>query len=187
MKLKEIRKILEGRFLTRYDIVYETKSGREKIYEMVGRPKEIGTEEELQNRWADSVIMALTDLSGEHILLCREFRMAMDHWVYNFPGGLIDPGEDIRKSAARELSEETGLMLVRIDDVLDQSVNAVGLSNEKGTVVIGAAAGELHPHPTFDEEIEPGWYTRDEVRELLKKEPFDARTQAYCYCWSYRN
>ena len=65
MKLKEIRKILEGRFLTRYDIVYETKSGQEKVYEMVGRPKEIRTEEELQNRWADSVIMALTDLSGE--------------------------------------------------------------------------------------------------------------------------
>ena len=186
MKLKEIRKILEGKFLTRYDIVYETRSGQEKVYEMVGRPKEICSLAELQNRRSDSVIMALTDVSGEHILLCREFRMAMGHWAYNFPGGLIDPGEDVRRSAARELGEETGLTLVRVDDVLEQSVNAVGLSNEKGTVLIGAAEGELHPHPTFDEEIEPGWYTKEEVRKLLKSEPFDARTQAYCYLWSLK-
>ena len=37
MKLKKIRKVLEGRFLTRYDIEYETGDGREKVYEMVGR------------------------------------------------------------------------------------------------------------------------------------------------------
>ena len=86
MKLKKIRKVLEGRFLTRYDIEYETGDGREKVYEMVGRKPDMCTEEELQNHHSDSVILIMTDTAGERILLCREFRMAMDHWTYNFPG-----------------------------------------------------------------------------------------------------
>ena len=36
----------------------------------------------------------------------------------------------------------------------------------------------------FEEEIEAGWYTKEEVRELLKTAKFAARTQAYCYAWS---
>ena len=191
MKLKKIRKVLEGRFLTRYDIEYETGDGREKVYEMVGRKPDMCTEEELQNHHSDSVILIMTDTAGERILLCREFRMAMDHWTYNFPGGLIDPGETAETGAARELAEETGLKLLRVDDVLEQSCNAIGLSNEKGTLVFGAAGAAdggsdeiFRSHPTYDEEIEPGWYTKEEVRKLLRTEPFDARTQAYCYLWA---
>ncbi len=191
MKLKKIRKVLEGRFLTRYDIEYETGDGREKVYEMVGRKPDMYTEEELQNHHSDSVILVMTDAAGERILLCREFRMAMDHWTYNFPGGLIDPGETAETGAARELAEETGLKLLRVDDVLEQSCNAIGLSNEKGTLVFGAAGAAdggsdeiFRSHPTYDEEIEPGWYTKEDMRKLLRTEPFDARTQAYCYLWA---
>ena len=36
----------------------------------------------------------------------------------------------------------------------------------------------------YAEEIIPDWYTREEIRELLRKEPFAARTQAYCYAWA---
>ena len=35
------------------------------------------------------------------------------------------------------------------------------------------------------EEIAPGWYTREEMRELLRTRAFAARTQAYCYAWAY--
>ena len=35
------------------------------------------------------------------------------------------------------------------------------------------------------EEITPGWYTREEMRALLRAEAFAARTQAYCYAWAY--
>ena len=34
------------------------------------------------------------------------------------------------------------------------------------------------------EEIEAAWYTKSEVRELLKSVRFAARTQAYLYMWS---
>ena len=184
MKYSGIRKIHEGKFITRYDVDYMTAEGRSKTYEIISRNKNIQTLEELQNRKADSVVMILTDECGERILISREYRMAMAQWIYNFPAGLIDPGETPKESARRELWEETGLTLTRIDDVLDNSYSAVGFANERNVCVFGTAAGEFRKSTSDVEEIAPGWYTKDEVMKLLRTEAFAARTQAYCYAWA---
>ena len=184
MKFQGIRKIHEGRFITRYDVDYLTAEGHEKTYEIISRNRDIRTLEELQNKRPDSVVMILTDESGERLLISREYRMAMAQWIYNFPAGLIDPGETPEQSARRELWEETGLTLTRIDDVLDNSYSAVGFANERNICVFGAASGEFRRSTSDAEEIAPGWYTRAEVRALLRTEAFAARTQAYCYAWA---
>ena len=184
MKYQGIRKIHEGRFITRYDVDYVTAEGRPKTYEIISRNRNIQTLEELQNKKADSVILILTDGSGERLLVSREYRMAMAQWIYNFPAGLIDPGERPEESARRELWEETGLELVRIDDVLDNSYSAVGFANERNVCVFGVAAGEFRSSTSDAEEIVPGWYTKEEIRALLRTEAFAARTQAYCYAWA---
>ena len=184
MKYQGIRKILEGKFITRYDVDYVTAEGNPKTYEMISRNRNIRTLEDLQNRKPNAVVMILTDKSGERILINREYRMAMARWIYNFPAGLIDPGEAPEESAKRELWEETGLLLVRIDDVLDNSYSAVGFSNERNVCVFGVAEGEFRKSTSDQEEITPGWYTKEEVMSLLRTEAFAARTQAYCYAWA---
>ncbi len=184
MKYLGVRKILEGKFITRYDVDYMTEEGHGKTYEMISRNPDIRTLEDLQNRKADSVILILTDESGGRILVNREYRMATAQWVCNFPAGLIDPGETPEESAERELREETGLTLVRINDTLDNSYGAVGFSNERNVCVFGVAAGEFRKSSSDLEEIVPGWYTKEEMRQLLRTEPFAARTQAYCYAWA---
>jgi len=186
MEFEGIRKIHEGRFITRYDVEYMTEEGNPKTYEIISRNKNIRTLDDLQNRTPDSVIMILTDESGERILISREYRMAMAQWIYNFPAGLIDPGETPEESAKRELWEETGLDLIRVDDILDNSYSAIGFSNERNVCVFGAAAGEFRKSTSDAEEIVPGWYSREETRKLLRTEPFAARTQAYCYAWANR-
>ena len=185
MKYQGIKKIHEGKFITRYDVDYVTAEGHFKTYEIVSRNRDIRTLEALQNKRPDSVVMILTDEAGERILVSREYRMAMAQWIYNFPAGLIDPGETPEESAKRELREETGLELIRIDDVLDNSYSAIGFSNERNICVFGAAAGEFRRSTSDAEEIAPGWYTREEMRALLRTEPFAARTQAYCYAWAF--
>ena len=186
MKYQGIRKIHEGKFITRYDVDYVTAEGHAKTYEIISRNRDITTLEALQNKKADSVIMILTDKDGERILVNREYRMAMAQWIYNFPAGLIDPGETPEESARRELWEETGLRLERIDDVLDNRYSAVGFANERNVCVFGVAAGEFRRSTSDAEEIVPGWYTKEEMKQLLRTEAFAARTQAYCYAWAYR-
>lgn len=184
MKFIGITKKETGKFINRYDITYETIDKKEKVYEMISRKKEINSIEELQGTKPDAVVIACTDESGEHILLSKEFRLAVGDWVYNFPAGLIDPGESYEQSAKRELWEETGLELYEINDFLGTSYSAVGFSNEINVTVIGKARGEFRPSTSTVEEIIPGWYTKAEVKELLKTGKFAARTQAFCYMWS---
>ena len=186
MKYLGIRKIHGGRFITRYDVDYITAEGKPKTYEIISRNPDLRTLEDLQNRKPDSVVMILTDPAGERILISREYRMAMAQWIYNFPAGLIDPGETPEESARRELWEETGLRLTRIDDVLDNSYSAIGFSNERNICVFGVAEGTFRKSTSDAEEIIPGWYTKEEIRQLLRTEPFAARTQAYCYAWAQR-
>lgn len=184
MKFKSITKRESGRFITRYDACYETVDNQTKVYELISRNDNITSFEDLHGKAADAVVIIATDESEEKILLNREFRMAPGEWVYNFPAGLIDPGEVPEQSAKRELMEETGLELYEITDFIGTSYSAVGFSNETNVCVVGKARGEIKPSTSTLEEIDARWYSKEEIKKLLKTEKFAARTQAYCYVWS---
>ena len=92
MQFKAITKKEEGKFITRYDIAYETVDHQEKIYEIISRNKALDSIEALNGSKPDSVVIIATDESGEKLLLNKEFRLAVGDWVYNFPAGLIDAG-----------------------------------------------------------------------------------------------
>ncbi|MCQ2442053.1 MAG: NUDIX hydrolase [Oscillospiraceae bacterium] len=186
MKFKGMTKVHEGRFLTRYDLHYETEAGTPKDYEMISRSKNLQSFEELHDHAPEAVVLMVHDVTGEKVLLNREFRMAMGCVIYNFPAGLIDPGEQPDEAAARELWEETGLTLTSIRGYLDNSYSAIGFSNEKNICVMGTAEGEFAPSTSAEEEIEAGWYTKADIRKLIEEgAPFAARTQAYCYMWAF--
>ena len=142
--------------------------------------------EDLQNNHAEAVVLIIHDVTGQKILLNKEYRMAVGNYAYNFPAGLIDPGEDFKTAATRELWEETGLKLIEISDVWPMSYSGVGITNERTIVVIGTAEGEFAPSTSVEEEIEAFWLTKDEMKKLLAEDDhFAARTQAYCWCWAH--
>ena len=107
----------------------------------------------------------------------------MGRWVYNFPAGLIDEGENPEQAARRELKEETGLDILEIKDWWGPCYSAIGFSNERNACCVGVAGGSFSESSSVQEEIEPAWFTKDEIRKLMATEPFAVRTQAYCYCW----
>lgn len=184
MKYIGMKKREQGKFITRYDLTYETLDHKEKVYEMISRDKNMKEFSHLYKRKADAVVLIMHNQDKNKILLNKEFRMAVGQWVYNFPAGLIDPGETPEMAAKRELREETGLTLSSIDEILGESYSAVGFSNEKNLCVVGMASGTFQPSTSTAEEIDAAWYTKEEVRMLLRNAPFAARTQAYCYMWS---
>ena len=183
MEFESIEKIHQGKFITRYDIHYKTASGKAKTYEMISRNPDIMGHKDMLEKKPHAVVMIMHDCTGQKLLLCKEYRMAVGESIYNFPAGLIDPGESYEEAAARELREETGLTLMRIDEVWKPSYSAVGFSNERNVVVLGVAGGEIRPSDSELEEIQAEWFDKKQIREILKDERLSARTQTYCAMW----
>ena len=161
MKFDGVKKVDEGRFISRYDLYYTTEDDKKKVYEIISRNKDIKTLEDIRNEKTDGVVIVATDEADEHILINKEYRMSVGDYVYNFPAGLIDEGV--------------------IEDKLYDSYSAIGFSNETNAVVIGKASGDFSPSTSTFEEISAAWYSKQEVKELLKDNHFAARTQAFCY------
>lgn len=184
MEYEKIEKVYEGTYLDYYNVTYRNEGGQAKVYEMVSRDKQIDSKEKLYDHSTDAVVMIVNDVSDEHVVLVKEFRLELGKTIFGFPAGLIDPGETAAECAVRELKEETGLDMVRVRDVLKGAFSAVGISNETTSCVIGTAAGDFSHHDTAGEEIDAAWYSKEEVRRLIKTEHFGSWAQAYCYMWS---
>jgi ADP-ribose diphosphatase len=66
---------------------------------------------------ASAVVPFLTAPDGEdpQILLIKQYRYAAEQYLYEIPAGRLEPGEDPRHCAIRELREEAGCSAQRID------------------------------------------------------------------------
>ena len=187
MQFESIRHINSGRFLHRYDVHYTDSAGRERCYEMVSRREKLTTLEELQNHGADAVVMIVTDEADEKMLLIREYRCELGRKIYGLPGGLIESGETAAQAARRELEEETGLKLVRITETLPSAACVVGIGDEQTVCIFCRAEGEIRPSSDPGEEIEAGWYTREEIKKLHESELFGSWAMAYSWMWAEKN
>ena len=100
------------------------------------------------------------------------------------PAGHIDEGESVEECARRELYEETGLSIVRIEEILPPSYASPDLSDSSAYVAFAEVDGEISDHTEADEWIQPGFFSREEVREMLFTERFSGRAQmaAWYFC-----
>ncbi len=185
MKFKSINRLEKASHICRYDLEYITEDNRLKKYEIVSRDRHMHTLEDLQNWSSKTVVIIAINKENGKLLLNHEFRMAVGDWIYNFPSGLIDKGETPSQAAARELEEETGLIMDRRLFRMKSSYNAVGITNETSSVVLAQVSGEIVDKKNPYEEIQANWYSKEEVKELLKTAKMSARAQMFCFVWVY--
>ena len=182
MKLLDLKQIHQGKFLSYYVATFLNKENHIKEYEFISRDPCL-TKESFGNNVPAGVGLVPFNKTKDKILLQREFRLATNKFIYNFPAGLIDEGESAEDAAKRELKEETGLDLVSIEAVLPPSYASPGTSDEQMKIVICTCEGTLQESCFADEEIQASWFTKEEVRQLLKEAYMSVRTQMLLYMW----
>jgi ADP-ribose pyrophosphatase len=77
----------------------------------------VGELEMIRHPGASAIVPFLSDATGDdpQLLLIRQYRYAADQFLYEIPAGRLDPGEEPRDCARRELREETGCSARQID------------------------------------------------------------------------
>ena len=184
MKLLNVRKLHEGKFLSYYIAYFENKEGKLKEYEFISRDKNVTKETFGKNKPAGVGLVPFS-VDKKKILLQEEFRLATNRFVYNFPAGLIDKGETPVEAAKRELKEETGLTFVSEIATLSPSYASQGTSDELMVIVICTCEGEIKESCFVDEEIKARWYTKTEIKDLLAKGAYmSVRTQMFLWQWA---
>ena len=86
MKLLSLKKVHDGRYLKNYELTYENKAGRNKVYEIVSR-KELHDTADLGRSTSGVSIIAF---QGDKLLLLKEFRMGINKSVYNLCAGMLN-------------------------------------------------------------------------------------------------
>ncbi|MCI6640341.1 MAG: NUDIX hydrolase [Pygmaiobacter massiliensis] len=185
MKLKQILPISNGAFLNRYNLELTLQNGRTKLYEMVSR-RPVHSAADLAQSEPEGVVLIILSPDRNRVLLNREYRPAVAKTVYNFPAGLIDPGETPAQAASRELREETGLPLAGELAFWERSYGAVGISNESSVVYVGLADDRLPFGGNHDpaEEICPVWVDRSQAQSIIQSGDVTARVQLFLAMWS---
>lgn len=96
-------------------------------------------------------VIALT--ADQRVVLVRQFRAGASRVCLEIPGGMIDPGEDPREAAARELAEETGYTGGTLEVIGKVSPNPAIQSNALYTVLARGVALTQPPAPDESEVL----------------------------------
>lgn len=105
---------------------------------------------------------------GKRLVVTKEFRIPICDYEYGFPTGLIDDREDIAVAVSRELKEETGLDLVKINHISLPVFSSAGLTDESCHIVLVEAKGEVSDRWSEDtEDIEVLLLDVEGIRDLL--------------------
>ena len=128
------------------------------------------SDEELEDKQTPDCVVIIAKNEKEELLLIHEFRVPLNKWLWAFPAGTLNPGEDVVDTAIRECFEETGTTLV-IEDVLLNSYTSPGLTNEKIALVYGKVTGELsNKHIESHEKIVPHFASIPAQLNILKED-----------------
>jgi ADP-ribose pyrophosphatase len=117
-------------------------------------------------------------LPGAKIVLVRQYRYALDTWLWEIPAGILEPDEKPKDCAARELSEETGYRAGRLS-LLATLHSSPGFSDEVISIfrAEGLEAGEAKPDPGESLEVRI-FDTLEAVEMIARGEITDSKTVA---------
>ena len=128
-KIVSINKLTNNKFLNLYKITYLI-DGKNFDYFLASRRQLDKLE---CNSLSTDAVRALpyVEKNGKiYVILIKEFRYALNNYIYSLPAGLVDKGESTRLAIIRELKEEIGAKVLSLKKVLGSSYSSAGLTDD---------------------------------------------------------
>ncbi len=125
------------------------------------------------------VLIPMTDTC--HVVLIRQYRYALDRWIWELPAGSLEPGENPVAAAARESEEEIGLIPSSIE-LVGRYYPTPGFCTEE--MLFYRLTGLAAPNPDGplaeqdeDEDLRVQVFTVEQARDLVRQgEVVDLKT-----------
>ena len=175
-RITKIIQETQHRFLNLFCMDVRHRNGEASEYYVASRAKSEDDLKAVTHR-NDPDGVSIYSVYGEqrdHVVLVKQYRYPLGDYVYEFPAGLVDPGENFRQAAAREVKEETGLTLspLTLENGYERPFfTTVGMTDECCATVFGYVSGNLTSEGEEDtEDIEALLVDREEAKRILKEE-----------------
>lgn len=175
-KIHHVEKMTDNKFVNLYHVDATSVHETPVSYYVASRAKSIENMKlkTRENNPDGVIIYSIYGEKKDKVVLIRQYRYTIGDYIYEFPAGLVEPGEDFHEGAVRELYEETGLKLtpLKVDPMYEKPYfTTIGMTDESCAAVFGYASGEISAAAQEDsEEIEVVIADKEEVKRILKEE-----------------
>ena len=174
-KIGNIVKKTNNRFLNHYELEAIHRDGSVSPYYVASRAKDIDQLKAVthENKPDGVILYGVYGENKDRVVLIRQYRFPLGGFVYEFPAGLVEEGEDMMEAGIREMYEETGLTFVPKDggSYSRPFFTTIGMTDESCGTVYGYCSGEpTSSHQEASEEIQVIIADREECKRILREE-----------------
>ena len=173
--IQNIQRKTHNRFLNYYELEAVHRDGSISPYYMTSRAKDASQLKAVthQNRPDGVIIYGVYGEEQDRVVLIRQYRYPLGDYVYEFPAGLVEEGEEMGAAGVREMYEETGLTFTPVDAGCYSRpfFTTVGMTDESCGMVFGYCSGTpTSIHEEASEEIQVILADRGEAKRILREE-----------------
>ena len=174
-EIRNIQQKTHNRFLNYYELEAVHRDGSVSSYYMASRAKDVSLLKAVthMNKPDGVILYGVYGEQKDKVVLIRQYRYPLGDYVYEFPAGLVEEGEEMGAAGIREMYEETGLTFTPVDagSYSRPFFTTIGMTDESCGTVFGYCSGEpTSAHEEASEEIQVILADRAEARRILREE-----------------
>lgn len=178
-KINAAEKMTHEKFLNLYKLHAENKKREPLQYLVASRAKEVDDLKAINHEEKPDAVAIVGVLDDERVVLIKQYRYPIGDYIYEFPAGLVDDGENISETAIREMKEETGLDFVPMKTKFFSRAfySSAGMTDESCFIICGKVSGTVSTDKNEStEEIEVVLADGDEIKRILREEKVCMKT-----------